>query len=493
MLEQKNSGKDLMKKFCPVRDSCGAVLPITIIHSTESLTKSTSFIIEKDKKFKNYTKDSLEKYTTLELIEDLMVEIQKYSEELAILFPERVQKYTYSMLVSLWDYHGGYVRQHCYYYKKDSEHRITNKPLLKLNKKLITHYDERALGCLKIIDDYKNSIINLNDFFILICNELGRISGKVVLTQGEASLILGFDVDSRLTDIRHRHKNYKFSVEKLEIMLKNIDFIFAENGKKCFELIKKYKDINKDLKEYPNQQHNVGNPHYFRNLCPGEFEEAYLLGFLGHDACLINANTRISLTINPKDKIIFNKLANAIELDMSRVKFTPETRFLNYRGKMKIYHTIRLRYGCKPMYNDLKNLGFITIKGKLKKIPDQIKALVELAKLEDSELWYETTPGLTALAWLLGFYDADGSYSSFNYGVLYSHSKNYLSDIKSLFEIKADIDTLVEPGTVAEIFGREYISKGMFGLRISSHDIFVKMMNSYDASLQRKRPPNILS
>ena len=132
---------------------------------------------------------------------------------------------------------------------------------------------------------------------------------------------------------------------------------------------------------------------------------------------------------------------------------------------------------------------FITIKDKLRKIPDQIIELIKQAKFEDYELWYETTPGLTALAWLLGFYDTDGSYSSFNYGVLYSHSKKYLNDIKSLFEIKADIDTLVEPGTVAEILGREYVSKGMFGLRISSKDVFVKMMNSYEASLQRKRPP----
>jgi len=488
MFEQKSSGNDLKKKYCPVGDPCGAILPITKFHFEKPLKNSKSFIIERDKNLENYIKDSIEKYTTLELIEDLMVEIQKHSEELAILFPERVQKYTYSMLVSLWDYHSGYVRQHCYFYKKDSEHRIADKSLLKLNEKLKTNYNERALGCVKIIDDYRNSIINLNDFFTLLCDELGRISGKVVLTQEEASLIFGFDVESRLTDIRHRHNNYKFSLEKLEIMLENIEFIFAEKGKKCYELIQKYKDLNKDLKEYPGQQHNVGKPHYFRNVFPGEFEKAYLLGFLGHDACLINASTRISLTINPKDKIIINKLANAIELDMSRVKITPETRFLVYRGKMKIYHTVRIMFGCRPMYEDLKNSGFITIKGKLRKIPEQINGLVEKAKLEASELWHETDAGLTALAWLLGFYDADGSYLGFNYGVLYSHSKNYLNNIKKLFEIKSDIDTMVDPGTVVEIFGRQCVSKGMFGLRFGSRDVFVKMMNSYKDSLQRKRP-----
>lgn len=490
MLEQENSGKDLKKKYCPAGDPCGAFIPITSQYSIDSLRTSMTFNIEKDKNLTlNYTKDRIERYTTLELIEDLMVEIQKYSEELAILFPERVQKYTYSKLVLLWDYHSEYVRQHCYFYKKDSEHRIADKALLKLNRNLMKHYNEKALGCLKIIDDYKNSIIDLNDFFTLICNELGLISSEVVLTQKEASLIFSFDVESRLTDIRHRHNDYKFSLERLNIMLENIEFIFAEKGKKCYELIQKYKDLNKDLKEYTGQQHNVGKPHYFRKIFPGEFKKAYLLGFLGHDACLIKANTRISLTINPKDKIIINKLINAIELDMSKVKISPETRFLVYKGKTKIYHSIRLRYGCRPMYEDLKSLGFITIKGKLRKIPNQIIGLIKQAKFEDSELWYETSAGLTALAWLLGFYDADGSYSGFNYGVLYSYSKKYLNDIKRLFEIKADIDTLVEPGTVSEIFGRQYISKGMFGLRISSKDVFVKMMNSYEASLQRKRPP----
>jgi hypothetical protein len=316
--------------------------------------------------------------------------------------------------------------------------------------------------------------------------ELGRISGEVELTQAEASQIFGFDVESRLYDIRHKNLHYKFSIERLDILIENIKSIFGEKANRCYGLIQKYKNLNLDLKEYPFQQHNVGKPHYFRKVFPGDFEKAYLLGFLGHDGYLTSIG-RIGLNINPKDIIIINKLVKAIDLDLSKVKITPETQLKIYNGERKEYQSIRIRFGCKPMYEDLKN-NFIGSKDKYKEIPEQIRDLIEEAKLEHYELWYETTAGLTVFSWLLGFYDADGSYLGFNYGVLYSSNNKYLTKIREVFDIKSEVDTYVEPGTVVEIFDRECISKGMYGLRISSHDVFIKMINSYKDSLQRKRP-----
>ena len=59
------------------------------------------------------------KYTTLELIEDLFSEIQKLSEKLAIIFPERLDGYKPTFLSRLWGFSDSYIAMLLYGFRKN--------------------------------------------------------------------------------------------------------------------------------------------------------------------------------------------------------------------------------------------------------------------------------------------------------------------------------------------------------------------------------------
>ena len=170
------------------------------------------------------------------------------------------------------------------YYKKNKDFRIFDNALSKLKQKVHDIIGEKGSICLEIIDEYKNSELNLIEFVNSLQFEMGRISGEISFIHYEATQIFGFLVNSRLNDIRNNHNNYKFSLWRLNDMIERIELVFHEKAENCYKLIQKYKNLNEDLKEYPHQQHNVGNPYYFKDIFPGELDKAYIFGFLGHDA-----------------------------------------------------------------------------------------------------------------------------------------------------------------------------------------------------------------
>lgn len=100
------------------------------------------------------------------------------------------------------------------------------------------------------------------------------------------------------------------------------------------------------------------------------------------------------------------------------------------------------------------------------------------------------TSGKIALAWLLGFYDGDGTYVSGRHAMIYSSNKKLLDEIKSLFGIENQVrtsydftkDELIE---LREIKG----TKNVYALTLGP-SMFDFMMESYDRSMARKRPIN---
>ena len=98
------------------------------------------------------------------------------------------------------------------YYKKNKDFRIFDNALLKLKQKVPDIIGEKGSICLEIIDEYKNSELNLIEFVNSLQFEMGRISGEISFTHDEATQIFGFLVNSRLNDIRNNHNNYKFSL-----------------------------------------------------------------------------------------------------------------------------------------------------------------------------------------------------------------------------------------------------------------------------------------
>jgi len=436
------------------------------------------------------------KYTTLELIEDLFSEIQKLSEKLAIIFPERLDGYKLTFLSRLWGFSDSYIAMLLYGFRKNPNKKIADEKLDQLEKIIKEKYGEKASECQKIINNHRSSELALPDFIGLLCIELGHISGDIELTYTEGSEILGFLVDDIVMRITNDNKewynpDYKFSFEKIDDMISNLDILFREEAENCFKLIKKYKDLNPDLKEYSLESYNVKNPHYFKEILSGQILKAYLFGFMCADGYIIKKSTSIGLELNVKDKAVLYKFANAIELDLDKCKIAERAIRHIYKGEPNIYYQARLRFGCKPMKSDLINIEFSSSKADRKNIPQPIKDLIEQAKLEDPELWFKTKAGLTALAWLLGFYDGDGSYmgqSGWNSGIIYSANEQFLREIKELFEIKHDVKTKTEPGSVVSVFDKYCLSKGYYYLGLDK-ELFIRMLNSYKGSLERKRPP----
>ena len=199
------------------------------------------------------------------------------------------------------------------------------------------------------------------------------------------------------------------------------------------------------------------------------------------------SNGYVGLRINPKDDIIIDKLISLIELDKSSLKIREETILQLYKGELKEYHSLKLAFGCKPMVKELEELGDIGSGSLKKEVPYVIKNLIEVAKQKSLDNWMCTSEGQTALAWLLGTYDADGSYKEDYSGVIYSSHRRYLEEIQELFEINTKVFERQESG-LSVIFGKTCITKGQYALSIRSRNVFTKIMENYWHSLGRKRP-----
>jgi len=207
-----------------------------------------------------------------------------------------------------------------------------------------------------------------------------------MFTHEEASQIFGFNTYYKINDIEKKNPNYKFSLETLGIIEANIEFYFKE-AENCYKLIQKYKKLNRHLKEYRRQQHNVGRPHYFKEILSGEYEKAYLFGFFGHDGYIGKSTRRIKLEIHHEDISIIDKLAEAIDLDLSNVKIRDRLQTYLIDGEKRVRHSIILDFQCKPMHEDLQRHGFIGSKMEKKEVPAQIKDLIKKAKQENLDKW----------------------------------------------------------------------------------------------------------
>lgn len=101
--------------------------------------------------------------------------------------------------------------------------------------------------------------------------------------------------------------------------------------------------------------------------------------------------------------------------------------------------------------------------------------------------WWLTIPGKVALAFLIGFYDGDGTYVRCKSAEIYSSSEQFLEQIRELFEIKNFIRERLEPGEEHWVFDRKYLSKCFYSLTLGPN-LFDLMIDSYKDSMLRKRP-----
>jgi len=441
-------------------------------------------------------------YNTKDLIEDLRNEIQQLSEELAQMFPDRLvtergNTYSHAHLSRLLGKNNRYISTFIIpKVSSDSDFMVREEALLKLEKKLKERLGAKALGCVFIIRRYQSNEINTLQFVDMLEKELGRISGEIKVNNEELSLILAGTpnfIKSILDKMkyptnRYYNSNYKFSKERLSEFKDFLFEIFRSRAKKCFDYLRRYERLNPDLKEYSNQRYTIGNPFYFRNI-ENIPEISYWFGFLRADGSRSGTGYWISLELAVKDTDRLEEFAKAVKFPLDRIKF--RTRYQWYKGKLKGHEFARLQFGCKEMAKDMDDLGFQGSKADQKFVPDYVvQALKEAKKLaKQANLdWWLITPGQVALAFLLGFYDGDGTYEGGRSARIYASSKPFLEHIKGLFGIKNKVLTTVAPREDAWVFDQKYISKGVFSLSLGPK-LFDMMMNSYKDSMKRKRPP----
>ncbi len=445
-----------------------------------------------------------ETYTTLQLIEDLLKELRFFKLQLINVFPEKIKKYPHVSLSRLWKgkEESDFILNIKLRYERENSHvLIDSNDLQLLRKNLIYNYGENKLiYCFRIIEKYENREISIIDMIDELLIELGRIVVYFPVTKKILSLLFGMDEKFISNAVERRIKkknrkdynpNYKFSLERLEVLLINLDYILGQNSKKCFHFIREYKRLNPDLKEYSQQKYNCREPHAFNEL---DEDSAYWLGFFVADVFIHKYEYKIQLNLAMKDKEQLEKLAEFVKIDK---KYIYEYDvYLKYKGEIKKYRVARLSFGCKSMVQDLINLGFFESRGEMKdrKLPHSILSHIEKANRIGGD-WSISKSGRIALAFLHGFFDGDGHYYGGSCGTVFSSSKPFLKHLKEIYNIDNTIREHFHksvPNDSQVIYVKE-MQVDDDGIKPSYHltlgsELYKKMMRVNDNGLDRKRP-----
>ena len=501
-----------LEKFDPIKififTNLRAIKQYLNNHSLDSSEESRFYRIlnqaftHLSQKNKLYTEiGKLNLYKTRNLIEDLRNEIQQLSEELALIFPERLitkhgNKYSHQALSQLWGRNEKYVSSYVIKrVKEDPGFTIKEKDLIRLKEKIEELLGVKAKGCFEIIKKYQNNELDTLQLINMLEEELGRVSGEIKVTDKELGMVLtgtrGFikNLFTRIMYPSHHSYNphYKFSKERLSEIKAYLYEIFGHKSNKCIELLKIYEKLNPDLKKYSLQQYTITRPNYFYDI-EKHPEKSYWFGFLSADATRAEKTGRITIELALKDKELLEKFAKAVGLPINRIK--SRLIYRRYKGVLKEYKTAILRFACKPMGIDLDKLGFRSSKNKLNALPNYVIQCLNKAKKKSKREnigWWQTLSGKVALGYLLGFYDGDGTYKGGKSAGIYAKNKTYLNHIKELFEIKNKIITTKIPGEIGMVFDQECELKGCYRISLGPK-LFEMMMKSYEGSLKRKRP-----
>lgn len=333
--------------------------------------------------------------------------------------------------------------------------------------------NDESYPTLQFIDDLVKEVTKIAPVHMIATKGKDRGFIKLtVLSEFFFEMAPGFikDIRVRIKNQNHRYYNpdYQFSIEVLKSLKNNLDNYFGVDAIECDILIALYIDKNKDLREYSHQQWHLFNPrlryNYFKNI--DTLQKAYWFGFLCAEVFLgykSNENKfRIALELSIKDIDILEKFRKALELDTS-IKIS--YRILEYKGEIRRYKRGLISFQCKPMIMDLLRNGFDNIRNGI------------LPFFDDERLF---------LAWLLGYFDGDGSETGYR---LYSTNEDLLLTLKRKYNLSNNV--IKERDEEIEIdeslkFKKIVLRKAFYSLSLGA-ELFQKMMLNYNGSLLRKR------
>ena len=259
-------------------------------------------------------------------------------------------------------------------------------------------------------------------------------------------------------------------------------------------LLKAQRDIIAFIDDYENKLNPKPTSHYRMYINHPNFirdyfkvidtkEKAYWLGFLFADGYITIEHTysgdyyRMGIELSEKDRILIEKFCKTIGLNSKYIK--TRVRLHSYTNKK--YQLCSIRWGDQDFANDLIKHGmeyeYDDEKGKRVKI-------MKLPDLLNHELM---------VAFILGFYDGDGSLGLIKgkkrdsiYPILKSSNKEFLLEIREFFDIKSDIKSKIEE---KYDFKREKFTKSKMYRLYLGIDLFREMLKIYKYSLDRKRIP----
>lgn len=432
------------------------------------------------------------KFTTLGLIDALLADIQKYSNLLAKIFPERLIRYSDIMLSKIWR---GQTSKNAYIENTRSKIKkgkltFPDASLSLLANNLQRILGDSAYGSLQLIKKYEKHEIDSLQLIEGLKEILSKVSGQISVTDKELSLMFSGseflirNLRSRITDVNSPHYNpdYKFSIETLNIFKRNFQIILGKNAKSCLKRINSYIRLNPDLKRYSKKQYTVTKPDYFKIIeNPDQF---YWLGLLWADGSLDSKIHRIKLELSTRDKDSIEKFVEAVGLEVSRVR-----DYLHYyrdkNGKLKYSEMSEGKFCCRPMAYDLKSLCFLDFKSGKIGLPqivlhELIEAKREASKTSNPIAWHYTNSGMNALSFLMGFYDGDGHYRGGLSAWIGNTNKMLLDETKVLFKIANRVG-------LSSIQSEHPNSYGLF----LGPKLFKAMLDVYKDSMTRKRPQQL--
>ncbi|MFX1325355.1 MAG: LAGLIDADG family homing endonuclease [Promethearchaeota archaeon] len=396
------------------------------------------------------------------------------------------------MLSELWrgkTLRNEYIKNVRQYYKS-YKYIFPSKSLELLEKKLEGEFERKGNKLFDIISRYRIGKTNTINFIDQLKQELGRISKEIPVTGEELSILFGRDssyiknklmILTRIDDPVY-NPNYLFSHENLNGLLKNIRALFGQKSKKLEIYVEKYINLNPDIKDYSLQQYTIKNPNYFSQIDQLKPEKFYWLGFLFADGRLEEKIHKIQFKLSIKDKERVIKFAKVIGFPLERIHEVSEIK--EYNGEIKVFTSLRVWFGCKPMAENLKQLGFLIFKEGTKGLPDVIKSLIMKAKQISKNKkisWYKSAEGKCVLSFLLGFYDGDGTYTEKMSARIFNTNKKFLEEVKNFYGIKNVIRKANKPKEDHK--QNYYLTLGPI--------LFKAMLESYKYSMIRKRNPNI--
>ena len=429
-----------------------------------------------------------QEYSTLELINDLIDDLQKQPELLAKIFPERLQKYTRRDLSRIWGYSKEHIQNIVYKISSgvSPHYEFKAEKLSLLKEKIVDKLGVKAVNAIKIIEIYEETNMPTLEFIEQVRKELGRVTASIMVTFGELSTIFGL-AKGFISDVLTRYdQDYRLDQEILNNLKQNIK-VDKLSFKNILNFIKKFERLNPDIPLYSRQQFTITNVNAFQDIS-SNIEAAYWFGFLSADGWLSKTSHEIEFRQAVKDEESVQKFADFVGFNRSRI--SPSRQIKKVNGEIKIYESKVIRFSAKPMADRLKDLGLFGSKSSRKNVPDFVKKAIKLAKDEAREKnfhWSETKHGKIAHAWLLGFYDGDGTHGGGYHAIVLAASKDLLEEIKDLFNSPNHVLTQIEPGEEVLIFGELFISIGYYRLSLGPK-VFRGMLNSYRESMQRKRP-----